>query len=302
MISILIPVYNYDIENLILDLSKEIIGEGMESQFEVLVFDDGSTNDLLKSKNKEISERFGFIKYFSSNENLGRSKSRNYLSKIANRTYCLLLDCDTIPDKNDFLKKYLKIINEGTKIACGGISYIKISEISREKLFYLKFSNESDAKNAKSRNIAPWQSFLSSNFLVERSILIRFPFDEDYIGYGYEDLDWAVTLDANNLKILHIDNTVTHKGLIDEDIFFNRSSEALVNYVKFSRKYPKYFHETKISKVILLLRFFPIFLLRIIDNFCIKVYFSNRNGFFIRVFAFQTSKAVKFEIEKRSYS
>ncbi|MBK9736769.1 MAG: hypothetical protein IPO92_18135 [Saprospiraceae bacterium] len=38
-------------------------------------------------------------------------------------------------------------------------------------------------------------------------------FDESVIGYGYEDLLYAFSLEKKSIKIRHIDNAVIHDGL-----------------------------------------------------------------------------------------
>ncbi len=300
-ISILIPVYNFDIRDLVSELLKEIENEKIGSEIEILILDDCSTENDLKSQNQTFLENLIPVRYIASDKNLGRAKARNYLSKIADGNYLLFLDCDTVPDGHFFIKKYLDNTSNDTKIICGGISYIKVRSFLQEEEFYLHFSIRTDVKNPEDRNKSPWQSFLSSNFFVEKSTMQRFPFDENFTGYGYEDLDWAVTLDLNGIKVLHIDNTVTHKGLINEDLFFDRSKNALKNYVKFSKKYPKHFHKTKIYKIIFFMKLFSIPVLKEIDKVFIRLYSSKRYGFSIRFFAFQLSKAATFEIENRVY-
>ena len=55
MISILIPVYNYDVTELVAELHRQCMDLGMP--FEILCYDDGSQSDF-KAKNQIIALEF----------------------------------------------------------------------------------------------------------------------------------------------------------------------------------------------------------------------------------------------------
>ncbi|MEY4531832.1 MAG: glycosyl transferase [Deinococcota bacterium] len=295
-ISILIPVYNFDIKDLIFFLSEEIIFKHLQEKVEIIVLDDCSNNKLIEQSNRRwVSENL-LTTYLLAEKNLGRSAARNHLATIANGDYLLFLDCDVIPDDDSFIENYMNNLKE---IICGGISYKKIKILHKKHSFYYNFSLKTDVKNLENRIKHSWQSFLSSNFLIEKEIARRFPFDESYIGYGYEDLDWAATIHKQGLEIFHIQNTVTHLGLIEEEIFLTRSIDALDNYLTFSKKHPEDFSTTKISRMIQYFRLIPTRMLDDLYKILEFIYKDTKQIFSFRFFALQIAKAIKFEIKKR---
>ena len=52
MLSILIPVFNYDVRRLVGDLHRQL--SGMKIEYEIRVYDDCSTNETLKKGNASI--------------------------------------------------------------------------------------------------------------------------------------------------------------------------------------------------------------------------------------------------------
>ncbi|MEM6320956.1 MAG: glycosyltransferase family A protein, partial [Bacteroidota bacterium] len=101
MISILIPVYNFDVTQLVSDLQKQ--ANQLTIPIEILVFDDGSTADF-KQKNRSI-QTYPIVNYKELLHNLGRSAIRNALTKVANFPYLLFMDGDSKVVRVDYLKK-----------------------------------------------------------------------------------------------------------------------------------------------------------------------------------------------------
>jgi GT2 family glycosyltransferase len=297
-LSILVPVYNFDIKSLVLCLAEEI-NQKYQGDIEIVVLDDCSTEQNLAVQNQRFLENFDFVKYIPLSNNIGRSKARNYLSKISRASHFLFLDCDVLPDREDFLEKYVESIKNNDFVVCGGISYQQIQEKSNESTFYLEFSKKTDVHDSSYRNDHSWQTFLSSNFLVNKNVIERFPFDETYSGYGYEDLDWAATLQKNGIRVFHVENTVTHIGLVSDSHFLSRAKLAIQNYVKFSKKYPDLFAETKIYKILLALKFCPEFVLNFLKSVFDRLINLKDLPFIFRYNAFQFLKAVLFELELR---
>ncbi|MCC6723970.1 MAG: glycosyltransferase, partial [Saprospiraceae bacterium] len=103
MLSILIPIFNFDIRPLVKDLHEqcETLGIG----YEIVCFDDGSTSEY-KLLNKEIWKLPNVI-YREMPQNLGRSAIRNALGKAARFDFLLFMDCDSKVVSSDFIKNYV---------------------------------------------------------------------------------------------------------------------------------------------------------------------------------------------------
>src|SRR5690606_7238241 len=102
MLSILIPTYNYDVTNLVSQLYNQCI-EVPNLSFEIIVYEDGSTNTDIIQLNKKIAN----IRYLYNEDNIGRTAARNFLAKSALFDTLLFLDADTLPKKSNFIDKYL---------------------------------------------------------------------------------------------------------------------------------------------------------------------------------------------------
>ena len=159
MISICLPVYNYDITDLNDELLRQAKGKAI-SIFEILVFDDFSIS-YYKKRNAAVSTLTN-VSYLEFDQNLGRSKIRNRLADFAKGNWLLFMDCDVIPDSPQFLYNYNRAINEADVI-CGGIGYGP-KPLNDKLLLRWKYGVRRESKNASRRQMSPHASFLSKQF------------------------------------------------------------------------------------------------------------------------------------------
>jgi glycosyltransferase involved in cell wall biosynthesis len=118
MLSILIPVYNFHIIELVEDLNFQ--AKQAKIDFEIIVIDDASEENY-KIKNRKIRNIRG-VKYYEERENLGRSRIRNKLTDISSFPYLLFVDCDSKVHNKNYIQKYLKYcVND--VVVCGGRLY-----------------------------------------------------------------------------------------------------------------------------------------------------------------------------------
>ena len=89
MISICIPVYNFNITSLVNELSNQV--NSLNIPCEIIVIDDCSEN--FKRINKIECEKHTYIEL---SENIGRARIRNLFLKYAKYEYLLFLDCDSL--------------------------------------------------------------------------------------------------------------------------------------------------------------------------------------------------------------
>src|SRR5690606_40419937 len=88
MLSILIPVYNYNITSLIKTLHEQCTAAGIT--YEILCFDDASDKQF-KVQNKAVS-KLDHVTYRELPQNLGRARIRNELGRAAKYNHLLFLD------------------------------------------------------------------------------------------------------------------------------------------------------------------------------------------------------------------
>jgi hypothetical protein len=84
---------------------------------------------------------------------------------------------------------------------------------------------------------------MTCNFLIDKSLLEKNPFNEDLTGYGHEDTLFGIQLQKKGYPIRQIDNPLIHLGLEDADVFIEKTEKALVNLRKVDKilqeKYPR---------------------------------------------------------------
>ena len=118
MLSILIPVYNFNIVPLVTELHEQATKASIP--FEIIVLDDCSS-ELLRHQNKDVVN-FPGVRFLELEKNIGRARIRNRLAEMAVYSTLLFLDCDSeIPSKN-YIKHYLPWCDR-LLVVCGGRSY-----------------------------------------------------------------------------------------------------------------------------------------------------------------------------------
>jgi len=227
MLSILIPIYNYKVVKLVKSLKKQC--DKAKITYEILCYDDGS-KPKIKIENSILSSYFG-INYTELSENLGRARIRNWLSKIAAYENLLFLDCDSKIIKKNFINTYLKFI-DNYELISGGRVYSKKPPRAKSKKLHWLYGVKRESKKAKFRNRNAVAYFHSNNFMVKREIAVKYRFDEEIEGYGYEDILWAQSLFDKGVHINHIDNEVEHLGLEKNVQFLKKTRESILNLKK----------------------------------------------------------------------
>ncbi len=233
MLSVLIPIYNYDVVKLVDTLQKQC--SKLKIAYEILCFDDGSTGEF-KRINSQVAGYFA-VNYTELSQNLGRAKIRNWLAKSASYDNLLFLDCDSKVSGRNFVKKYISEIGKADIIS-GGRSYTKSPPRAKSKKLHWLFGVHRESKSAKFRNKHPYLFFHSNNFLVKKSLISKIKFDESVKGYGYEDLLFGQRLKDEGILARHIDNPIQHLGLEKSQHFLKKTSQAIDNLLilKYSGK------------------------------------------------------------------
>lgn len=223
MISICIPVYNYDVNPLVQKLKQLIDESGKEA--EIICIDDCSPIPVPLNTEEDS------IRYITLPENSGRSKTRNEFLKYARFNYLLFLDCDTIPAREDFLIKYLGAVKSESDVVCGGIEYSKQAPSLNKRLRW-KYGLKKEVHSVKIREQHPYRSFMSGNFMIKRSLFESVGFDERITSYGHEDTLFGFSLKEKGTEIQHIQAPVIHMGLDTNEMFISKTESGLINLAK----------------------------------------------------------------------
>ncbi|MFA5323838.1 MAG: glycosyltransferase family 2 protein [Smithella sp.] len=224
MITICIPIYNFDVTSLVDELSRQA---GLLNQpYEIILIDDCS-NEKFKEINRKVCKNEFYIELA---KNTGRSKVRNLFLEYSKYEYLLFLDCDSLIETSDFLSKYFEVIKQKPGLVCGGRIYSK-NRPSREKMLRWKYGVLRESRPYTIRNKFPNQSFMTNNFLINKEIFAKVKFDERITQYGHEDTLFGYSLKKENISITHIDNPVVNGYIEDNEEYLSKTKEGIINLI-----------------------------------------------------------------------
>ncbi len=224
MLSVLIPVYNFDVRAFIANLAEQLTLIPMDC--EIIVADDFS-NLHTREVNKQI-EKIHYVRYIELPENYGRAKIRNFLAREAKFDYLLFCDCDSAIVSTSFIKRYVDICSSH-KVICGGRLYDETPPENTNKLLHWRYGVKREQTTANVRNMHPNQSFMTNNFVIRKDVLLSINFDENLKQYGHEDTLFGFELKKQNITIHHIDNQLIHVDIEDASAFLEKTKHAISN-------------------------------------------------------------------------
>ena len=207
MLSILIPIYNYNAVPLVKKIKEQ--AHKTNVLFEIICLNDASS--LFLTENQELAQ-LPCVRYEISDKNQGRSKTRNQLAKRAQYDWLLFLDTDVMPVDEFLIERYLPFLNADKQAVYGGIVYSD-NQPEKQKLLRWVYGRSREALTAEQRQKNPYLSFLTLNFLIHKDIFKTVQFNEDIPNMRHEDSLFSYHLKINQVKISHIENPVEHLGL-----------------------------------------------------------------------------------------
>lgn len=251
-ISILIPCYNsrcYDEVKSVWQQANQI-----SVAFEIIVAEDGSTDEAALNENAKVAELEG-VRYLPRRENVGRAAIRNFLAREAKYKNLLFMDSDLCVEYNTFIKKYLDVDDD---IVVGGLRIFgNAKTLSRN----LRYKYERGAQRLHSRierEKHEHREFRTTNFMITKKIMENCPFDENFKSYGYEDVLFGKALHDKGYHIRHITNPVTINDYEDNETFVSKTEESLRTLHEFRAQLKGYSKLLKYANTIRYLGLSPI--------------------------------------------
>ncbi len=224
MLSILIPVYNFNIVSLVTELHKQASKAAIP--FEIIVLDDCSS-ELLRDQNKDVSHLAG-VRFYELDKNIGRARIRNRLAGMAVYDSLLFMDCDSAIPSERYIRNYLPYCGK-EMVVCGGRIYNPEPPEEPEYLLRWLYGISKEQVPEAIRNLNPYRSFMTNNFLVSKNICLQVQFDENIILYGHEDTLFGLELKKQHVHVMHINNPLEHIGLEISREFLRKTEEAIGN-------------------------------------------------------------------------
>ena len=233
MLSILIPVYNYNAVDLVKKLHEQASTAGIP--FEILLLDDNS-DDNCKRDNLVLRD-FPNTTLFELPTKAGRSIARNYLAGQAKYDYLLFMDCDSKPVDDEYIARYLPYCKGKEIVVCGGTAYEKHKP---DRDYYLRwvYGTHCETKSAHRRNQSPNSRFSTFNFLIAKELFLSIRFNELLRNYGHEDTLFGLELQKNNYIVTHIDNPLYHIGIDTNEVYLEKTRQGVENLKILMEQYP----------------------------------------------------------------
>lgn len=232
-LSVLIPFYGDDPRPLLDSLAAQA-----DAETEIILFDDGAPDPALSDNVAHAVKAMSApVTLISSPHNQGRSRARNALGAAAQGEWLLFLDADMEIDPG-FIPRWRRALAETSQDALFG-GYAPCEPRSPEERLHAALAKASDAVEAQSRSAQGAYAVCSSNLAVRASLFAECPFDEGYAGWGWEDVDWA--LSASKLGALgHVDSPAAHGGLQSASELLAKFDRAGPNFARLLNRHPDY--------------------------------------------------------------
>jgi GT2 family glycosyltransferase len=225
MISICIPIYNFDISQLLEEISRQ--SKQIDAPSEIILIDDCSS-EAYKKLNEISCKKQTYIEL---DKNVGRAEIRNLFLRYANFEHLLFLDCDSIIISKDFLSNYVESIRQrNSDVVCGGRIYDD-EKPERNKMLRWKYGKRRESQPIELRETIPNKSFMTNNFLISRKTLEEVKFDQRITEYGHEDTLFGFELKKKGILIEHIENPVLNGDVEDNADFLAKTEKGVVNLI-----------------------------------------------------------------------
>jgi glycosyltransferase involved in cell wall biosynthesis len=225
MVSILIPVYNYDVVALIHNLRLAM--DSIPEFTELLIGDDGSSTEF---RNRYIQLCDDKVKLVVSEKNIGRAAIRNRLAGEANGEFLLFIDADALISgtAEKYLTNWLGHLKR-EKVLCGGLLYPDFPPADPDKMLRWKYGREREQRKAAERRKHPHARFSGFNFMIERETFMKIRFNEELVQYGHEDTLLGYQLKKAGINVFHIDNPLVHDGVEFNTDFLLKTKQGIEN-------------------------------------------------------------------------
>ena len=256
-LSLIIPYY-FQLEFVLQTLNEiNIQVENIKKYVEVLIIDSNTNSNEIDLENFNKKNSFLVVNIIQTRNIL--SKKRNVGVNAAKANYIIFLDDDVIP-KPGFIKKFLKISNKNNNVLTSCL--VDFEEPSNSYMYYRKRKENSVKKHFLSNQEINPRFATAMAFGAKKSDIVLYKqyFDENFIGYGWEDIDYFINATMKGLKVVISDIYVIHKESDSYQKYFKKQILMGSWYQYFLKKHPNHARKMRIHIVYKLLPFFKLML------------------------------------------
>ncbi|MCL2051364.1 MAG: glycosyltransferase family 2 protein [Lachnospiraceae bacterium] len=263
-VSVIIPIYNneHELASTLNALNRQTM---KKSRYEVIIVDDGSSQDMRLFINKKAPADMNIQYYFQEDKGFRPGTARNMGIRNAMGEICLFLDSGVMPVRS-CLQTHYNAHKEGPEVVFGYVygmgetldlkllkEIISLNTIE-ESILILKEKGMMDRRDPLydefgddiSKWPVPWVALWTLHFSVKTAFLRdnNIYFDEYFTTYGCEDNDFAINLNNNKARFIfsreaesiHYPPEKTQLERLVSDITFRKNFCRNIDYV--AQKYP----------------------------------------------------------------
>jgi glycosyltransferase involved in cell wall biosynthesis len=211
MVSIVIPSYN---RRSFLSDCLESLRTQSYSNYEVIVVDDGSTDDTIEFLRAFTKTHPDFKIFWVVNENnLGANVARNAGVREAKGEFVAFLDSDCIT-KNNWLTELMKGFVSDEVASVTGL----VETVKPRNIYELAYKG-----SCRVHGIGKAPRLVAGNMCIRHSLLLKYPFEED-LKYGCDEEGLYLRLRAAGYRQRFIDTAIVlHNHPFTRKSFFRRA-------------------------------------------------------------------------------
>ncbi len=229
-VSVVVPTYNRA-DSLAVVLPALLSQSVSPDSYEILLCDAGSTDGTVELIESLSDDRIRFLP----GPNTGRGGARNRGIQEARGHLVLFTDADIIAEP-DLIEQHLLSHDRFPGDAVVGCE-VQVDTLEQYEISRL--DPQAYARHSYDRGSLPWYYFLTGNASVRKADLLRVDgFDEDFTGYGHEDLELGYRLIKSGCTLRYNPEAVNyHWHPVEFEEQCKKMYLAGISTVRFYRKH-----------------------------------------------------------------
>ena len=235
-LSVLVPFFRDDPRALAAALNAQ--ASELNGAVELVLLDDaGGDPPLSDAVEAAVADLALPARLVALPANAGRAAARNTLAAHARGPHLLFIDADMLPERSDFLARWLEVAATDAPAAFGGFTVAPDCPLAAHALHHA-MQAAGDCLSAEARALQPAKTVASSNLLVRRDVLEAEPFDPGFRGWGWEDTDWAARV-AARFGVAHPHIPARHLGLDTAAALAAKYEQSPPNFARLLARQPE---------------------------------------------------------------
>ena len=190
-VSVIIPTYN---RSSYLRLCLEYLEAQSRKDFDVLVIDDGSTDDTPETLSA-IAERTALRLRVITQPNGKTPTARNRGIAEARTDICIMIGDDMLVSER-FVDTHLQLHLARPEKHVVGLGWVRWDTVHQPVSAFMQWQEDKqfDFAPLLAGDKPDWRRFYGSNFSCKTCLLRETPYDERFVGYGFDDVELGYRL------------------------------------------------------------------------------------------------------------